>query len=340
VGESCLCDECARDGFAECRCPHMFDCDCEKCAPPFEPETGAVPPLWREMAMKEQLAEARAEVERVTREREEQRRRRESVESDREALVREVAAARRERDEARAELAAARQAVALWHDRACEEYDRAVWAEGVAGEAMRVGLAECQRLRDLVRGTEWVRDLYMGATGYQAARADWAEHVARLAMAEGLATVTDERERADWARRATETAETRAARWVHEAGAERQIARCAEDRARMIAAEAARWKWWAKIAVAAYVEAEGGRDRAWRRLRSVRAHTWEASSRGVVERERADAAEARARGLVAVLREARALLIDEHDEGEGVSCGACSAVVRIDAALAAAEGGE
>jgi hypothetical protein len=67
---------------------------------------------------------------------------------------------------------------------------------------------------------------------------------------------------------------------------------------------------------------------------------WEVTARRHEKRAERIRAEARARGLVAVLREARALLIDEHDEGEGVSCGACSAVVRIDAALAAAEGGE
>jgi hypothetical protein len=120
-------------------------------------------------------------------------------------------------------------------------------------------------------------------------------------------------------------------------------ARRHEKRVAIVAAEAARWKTWARLAVAAYVEAEGERDGA-RVFEADWDHWFEeclaAQSALCDERARADAAEARARGLV------EALAFIAHHQPD-----LCSAVQAggdhfdemrklAQAALAAAEGGE
>jgi chromosome segregation ATPase len=239
--------------------------------------------------LRAQLAEARAEVERVTRERDEARA---ELAKTRDALRAMGEAVEAERAEARAELAAERarrdeKAEAVTAG-VLDFWERMEWAESVANEAMAEGLAECERLRA-------------------------------------------ERER--WA------AENR--RWRDAVYAQL----CA------VMDEAARWKWWARLAVAAYVEAEGERDRA----ESFAEHManevdemWHGyagrvalfqAKRADDATARADAAEARARGSVDALRRIAAEYHEDRcpsDRG-----GACTCPVGVaQAALAAAEGGE
>jgi hypothetical protein len=193
-------------------------------------------------------------------------------------------------------------------------------------------LADVERLRARLRESMDRTDAMAGEMFVALTREHWAERVANEAMAEGLAAVRAESVASlYWMDRAED-----AERELSEARAE-----LAAERARR-EADASPYAIIAGAAGALHGKSldecphpKGSHPEALWGL-----GWWEVTARRHEKRAERIRAEARARGLVAVLREARALLIDEHDEGEGVSCGACSAVVRIDAALAAAEGGE
>jgi hypothetical protein len=204
------CDECAAEGRSACICPHMFDCDCEKCAPPFEPEVGAIPPIWREMDLKEQLAAARAELERLRGEGVFLREQWDGCNAELQEARAELELAKGDRDEARAELAAERarreasDAEAARLLRACHynqawaghmadraearRWKRAAWAMRVEAEVYRrwwlesesvdrfadEAIARADAAEARARGlVDLVRELLPFARGYAAENPKW-----------------------------------------------------------------------------------------------------------------------------------------------------------------------
>jgi hypothetical protein len=268
--------------------------------------------------LRAQLAEARAEVERVTRERDEARAT--ALENFRDAMRLQgevwqmqdrAEDAERERDEARAQAGREREAREYLAKALDEIAHRADIAERERDEA-RAELA-AERARREADASPYA--VIAGAAG--------ALHGKGI---DGCPHPKGSHPEALWG-----------------LGWWEVTARRHEKRVAIVAAEAARWKTWARLAVAAYVEAEGERDGA-RVFEADWDHWFEeclaAQSALCDERARADAAEARARGLV------EALAFIAHHQPD-----LCSAVQAggdhfdemrklAQAALAAAEGGE
>jgi hypothetical protein len=276
--------------------------------------------------LRAQLAEARAEVERVTRERDEARAT--ALENFRDAMRLQgevwqmqdrAEDAERERDEARAQAGREREAREYLAKALDEIAHRADIAERERDEARAELAAERARRegpeRDVEASMTWAgywreesNSFHLMALA-QRARAEWAEGLAASAMAEGLACADELRARVDKLGALLRKREAVALKYGFDL-------LNMHDRVEAIAAEAARWKWLCRLAVAAYVEAEGerahfatyhrgaaakwgegldGRDRALR-------ETHAALSAERARADAADAAEARARGLAATLR--------------------------------------